>query len=116
MAPDLVAEFIDEFHREVNRQRQGAEIDRSAAQSELATVTRKLDGLVDAIADGLRAPDLQRRLDELGARKTELATRLAASAPSPVRLHPNLAELYRQKVSDCTPHWRIPNYGQKHST
>jgi site-specific DNA recombinase len=100
MAPDLVAEFIDEFHREVNRQRQGAEIDRSAAESELATVTRRLDGLVDAIADGLRAPDLQRRLDELGARKTVLATRLDASAPSPVRLHPNLAGLYRQKVTE----------------
>jgi site-specific DNA recombinase len=100
MAPDLVAEFIDEFHHEVNRQRQGAELERSGAQSELATVTRKLDGLVDAIADGLRAPDLQRRLDELGARKKELETKLDAPAPSPVRLHPNLTELYRQKVSD----------------
>jgi len=99
MAPELVAEFIDELHREVNRQRQGAELERSTAQSELAAVMRKLDGLVDAIADGLRGPDLQRRLDELGARKTELEVRLDAPAPSPVRLHPNLADLYRQKVT-----------------
>src|SRR6266567_7208968 len=84
MAPDLIAEFIDEFHREVNRQRQGAEIERSAAQSELAAVTRKLDGLVDAIADGLRGPDLQRRLDELGTRRNELGARLDAPAPPPV--------------------------------
>ena len=61
---------------------------------------RKLDGLVDAIADGLRAPDLQRRLDELGARKKELEVRLDAPALSPVRLHPNLADLYRQKVTE----------------
>jgi len=100
MAPDLIAEFIDEFHREVNRQRQGAELERSAAQSELAAVTRKLDGLVDAIADGLRGPDLQRRLDELGTRKKELGARLDAPAPPPVRLHPNLAVLYRQKVAE----------------
>jgi site-specific DNA recombinase len=100
MAPNLVAEFIDEFHREVNRQRQGAELVRYVAQSELATVTRKLDGLVDAIADGLRAPDLQRRLDELGVRKKELEERLVGPAPPPVRLHPNLAELYRQKVAE----------------
>jgi site-specific DNA recombinase len=99
MAPDLVAEFIDEFHREVNRRRQGDELDRSAAKSELAAATRKLDGLVDAIADGLRGPDLQRSLDELRARKKELETRLAAPAPSPVRLHPDLAVLYRQKVA-----------------
>jgi site-specific DNA recombinase len=100
MAPDLVAEFIDEFHREVNRQRQGAELERAAAQSELAAVTRKLEGLIDAIADGLRAPDLQRRLDEFGARKGELEARLAAPAPAPIRLHPNLSELYRQKVAE----------------
>ncbi len=100
MAPDLIAEFIDEFHREMNRQRQGAELERSAAQSELATVTRKLDGLVDAIADGLRGPDLQRRLDELGTRRNELGARLDAPAPPPVRLHPNLAVLYRQKVAE----------------
>jgi site-specific DNA recombinase len=100
MAPHLVAEFIDEFHRQVNRQRQGAELERSTTQAELATVMRKLDGLVDAIADGLRAPDLQRRLDELGARKKELETRLHAPAPSPVRLHPSLADLYRQKVTE----------------
>lgn len=98
MAPDLVAEFIEEFHREVNRQRQGAELERSTAQSELATVMRKLDGLVDAIADGLRAPDLQRRLNEL-PRKKELQVRLDAPASSPVRLHPNLADLYRKKVT-----------------
>ena len=100
MAPELIAEFIDEFHREANRQRRGAELKRSAEQSELAAVTRKLDGLVDAIADGLRGPDLQRRLDELGTRKQELGARLDTPAPPPVRLHPNLAVLYRRKVAE----------------
>jgi len=100
MAPELVAEFVEEFRREVNRQRQGAELERAAAQSELAVVMRKLDGLVDAIADGLRAPDLQRRLDELGTRKSQLEALLAAPPPPPVRLHPNLSGLYRQKVAD----------------
>jgi len=44
--PDLVAEFIDEYHREVNRQRHGAELERASVQSELVAVLRKLDGLV----------------------------------------------------------------------
>jgi site-specific DNA recombinase len=100
MAPDLVAEFIDEFHREVNRQRQGAELERAATKSELMVVMRKLDGLVDAIADGLRAAGLQQRLDDLEARKRDLVARLAAPAPPPVRLHPNLAEHYRRKVAE----------------
>jgi hypothetical protein len=100
IAPDLVAEFIDEFHREVNRQHHGAELKRTAAQSELATVSRKLDGLIDAIADGLRGAGLQQRLDELAMRKAELEARLAGPAPPPLRLHPNLAQLYRERVAD----------------
>lgn len=69
-------------------------------QAELATVKRKLDGLIDAIAGGLRAAGLQQRLDELESRKSELEARLATPASPPVRLHPNLAQLYRDKVAE----------------
>ncbi len=59
MHPDLVAEFIKEFHAEVNRQRRDAELSVTLKGRELDDVRRKLDGLVEAIADGLRAPGLQ---------------------------------------------------------
>jgi hypothetical protein len=63
-------------------------------------VQRKLNGLVEAIADGLRAPDLQRRLDELVSCRAEIQ-RMMSTAPSPApRLHPALADTYRQKVAD----------------
>ncbi len=39
------------------------------------------------------------KLEALEAEKAELETRLVAPTPSPVRLHPNLAELYREKVA-----------------
>jgi site-specific DNA recombinase len=100
MAPELVGAFIEEFHREVNRRRRDEELARSNLEAELAAVTKRLNGLVDAIADGLRAPGLQRRLEELEGRKAELEGLLAAPPPSPVRLHPNLAELYREKVAE----------------
>lgn len=71
-----------------------------AHRRELDSVTRKLDGLIDAIADGLRGAGVQQKLDTLEARKAELARLIATSeAPSP-RLHPNLAETYRTKVAD----------------
>ena len=61
-------------------------------------VQRKLAGVIDAIVDGLRSPSLQQRLDALEARKAELERSLAA-APMPAPcLHPNLAEVYRQRV------------------
>jgi site-specific DNA recombinase len=100
MAPEQVRAFIEEFHREVNLRRRDEEIARSTLEAELTSVKGRLDGLVDAIADGLRAPGLQRRLEELEGRKGELEGLLAASPSPPVRLHPNLAELYRERVAE----------------
>ncbi len=58
MAPDLVQEFIAAFHAEINRQRREEDAARGSKEAELASVKRKLGGLVDAIAEGVRAPDL----------------------------------------------------------
>ena len=100
MQPDLVAEFIAAFHAEVNRSRGEAEHERRRHEKRLAEVEQQLDGLITAIAEGLRSPGLQARLDALETREGRRSSAtLAAPAPSPVRLHPNLAELYRQKVA-----------------
>ena len=61
-------------------------------------MARKLNGLIDAIADGLRAPGMRQRLDELEARRVQLEQDLANVATTPVRLHPNLAQVYRRQV------------------
>jgi site-specific DNA recombinase len=67
---------------------------------ELDDVGRKLNGLIDAIADGLRTSGLKEKLEALEARKAQLETEIAAApAPAP-RLHPNLAEVYRKKVAN----------------
>jgi site-specific DNA recombinase len=71
----------------------------AARRRELDTVQRRLSGLIDAIADGIRAPGLQQKLDELESRKATLAGDLAAAPSSAPRLMPNLAELYRTKVT-----------------
>jgi site-specific DNA recombinase len=98
MAPELVEEFIRAFQKEINLQRREDDALRDAQRRELADVRRKLDGLIEAIADGLRAPGLQQRLDELEARRTDIDESLAASPTTPVRLHPNLAQVYRRQV------------------
>jgi len=100
MHPDFVAEFIREFHAEINRQRRDAELVINLKHRELEETCRKLDGLIEAIAEGFRAPGLQARLNELEQSKATLQSEVdGAPAPAP-RLHPNLAELYRQKVAN----------------
>ncbi|HWI25854.1 MAG TPA: recombinase family protein [Stellaceae bacterium] len=100
MAPEVVAEFVREFHAELNRQQGRLELGAVQKRRELDEVTRKLAGLIEAIADGLRAPGLQARLDQFEKRKAELSFELQEATPSPLRLHPNLSELYRKKVAD----------------
>ena len=98
MAPDLVADFIAAFHAEVNANRGEADAERRRAEKRKGEIERQLDGLITAIAEGLRSPGLQQRLDALEAERRQIDATLAAPAPSPVRLHPDLAELYRKKV------------------
>ena len=100
MRPDLVKEFVAGFHREINRLNRDRERGRESRVKEMKAVSRKLDGLIEAIADGLRTPGLKARLMELENRKLALDEELAhPPAPAP-RLHPGLAEVYRRKVEN----------------
>jgi site-specific DNA recombinase len=99
LSPEYVKEFIDAFHAEVNRQRRDAEIASAIKRKELDEVQRRLDGLIDAITDGLRAPSLQTRLDQLESRKSELQRELETAPPAAPRFHPRLADVYRDKIS-----------------
>ena len=100
MHPDLVAEFIREFHAEVNRQHRDAELSLALKNRELDDVRRKLDGLIEAIADGFRAAGLQTKLDQLEQHKSALEADIADAPATALRLHPNLAEVYRRKVAN----------------
>jgi hypothetical protein len=99
MAPELVAEFIRAFHEEVNRRQHTMQLALAQKRRELDDVQRKLAGLIEAIADGLRAPGIQTRLDELERRKATLASDVADAPAGTLRLHPNLAEVYYRKVA-----------------
>jgi hypothetical protein len=99
MRPELVEEFVRAFHEETNRARHAAELQVEARRHELSEANRKLDGLIEANADGFRAPGLQTKLDALESRGVALSQELAeAAAPAP-RLHTNLAELYAGQVA-----------------
>ncbi len=99
MVPDLVKEFVAAANAEINQSRAEETAGRDRLASKLAAVERQLDAIIEAIANGLRSGTLQAKLDQLEAERTDLTARLAAPAPSPVRLHPNLADAYHAKVA-----------------
>ena len=99
MHPDLVREFMAEYHRELNKQHASA--DHAAAQrvTDLARVKRELAKLIQAIKDGVPASSIKDEFIALEARKELLERDIAQAPESAPRLHPNLAEIYRQKVA-----------------
>ncbi|MGE3934297.1 MAG: recombinase zinc beta ribbon domain-containing protein [Rhodospirillaceae bacterium] len=98
LQPEYVQEFIREFHAEFNRLSRENEATAELKRRQLDTIGRKLDGLVDAIAEGLRTPGLKAKLEELEAAKSHLEAEIAKAPAPSVRLHPSLAEMYRRKV------------------
>ncbi|MBS1104356.1 MULTISPECIES: recombinase family protein [unclassified Gluconobacter] len=99
MDPALFKEFCDEFTLEINRLRMEKGADLVALKSELPKIERELDKAVQAILDGFASPALKTRMEELEARKAEIETQLADAPAPPPLLHPNMAELYRQKIA-----------------
>ena len=80
---------------EVLAAREGEYEQRTA---ELDRVERQIRAVIEAIKDGLRTPGMKEELFALEARKRLLMAEVKqAPAPRP-RLHPKLAELYRERV------------------
>ena len=100
MQPEAVRTFTAELHAEINRSHRDDEVERARLQRKRERVAAKLEGLYDAIAEGLHTEGLLERIKGMEAEKDRLAAALDRPPPSPVRLHPNLAEIYRAKVAE----------------
>ena len=98
MQPKAVEAFIQAYHDELNSGRDAEAAKRAELARQHKQVSGKLEGLYDAIADGLRTPGLMAKLESLEADKAALETKLSEPPPSPVRLHPNLSRIYQQRV------------------
>jgi site-specific DNA recombinase len=95
MHPDLVKEFIAEYHRELNRRSAVRDSERELHATELARIERQIRAIIEAIKDGMRSAAMKDELAGLEQRREEL-TGLIRRAPAPIpRLHPNLSEVYR---------------------
>jgi site-specific DNA recombinase len=90
----------------IARERDGA---LESQRSELGQVTRQTRSIIEAIKAGLFHASMKAEMDALEARKVQLEKELAVAEAPPVRLHPNLAELYRQKIADLRTALNAPD-------
>ena len=100
MRRDLFEEFCDEFTREMNRLRMEHRASLSAAEREFEPVQNDIRRVIEAIKNGFAGPDLKAAWDVLQARKTALEAKLESADEPPPLLHPGMAELYQQRVTD----------------
>jgi site-specific DNA recombinase len=101
MHPDLIREFIAEFQREMQEGRLTALSERGENERRLTKVRKDIEGLLTAITDGMYHPSMKAKMDTLEAERARLeAALLASPEPEPVALHPGLAGIYADKVSD----------------
>ena len=100
MRADLVEEFRSAFEQYLESHRAERRSAKLEIQRRLDKVGQQLDGLVSAIAEGLRGASVQARLDTLESEKLSLERQLAANRVRPLSLPPDLATNYRDKILD----------------
>ncbi len=102
MDPEVFKIFVVEFTAEWNKLQAEMSADRGALEVELIRVRAQIERLVDALADGTPAAAINSRLAIMEKRRLQLEQSLTQSeAPAP-RLHPNLAEVYRQRAASLS--------------
>lgn len=99
MEPGLFKEFCAEFTREVNRRRMERSSDLVGWRSECDRIERELTKLLTAIKAGGPIESIVVDMKRLESRKMELTQMLANSDEPPPLLHPNMAEIYHQRIS-----------------
>jgi site-specific DNA recombinase len=90
MHPELVAIFIDEFRKEVNRQRAEQDRYRDRTTRDLEKTQREIRRLVEAIKAGVPGAAVKDEMASLEARRVEFLAHLETAPPPMPRLHPTL--------------------------
>ncbi|MGL4397047.1 MAG: recombinase family protein [Hyphomicrobium sp.] len=101
LAPDIVDAAIEAYREERNRLAKDTARARRDIERDLATVDRKISGIVTAIEAGGDPRALAARLNDLEAERRNIDARLRASQGADVvALHPKASQRYAAKVAD----------------
>ena len=110
LAPELVETFVAEYVIEMNLANRNALSRRSKLEMELARVDRRIRTMVETIADTGGSRTLVEELRAIERKQDQLRDEIVAAGTPEVlpALHPNLAQVYRQKVERLEEALRDP--------
>ena len=106
MDQDMLEVFCTEYAKERNRLNVETEKGRSALEKELAAVNRDHGKLVDAIIAGISADHVKEKMEALSTQRIALEAELSrAPVIDPIRIHPNMATAYKERVGSLI--WQL---------
>jgi site-specific DNA recombinase len=100
LAPEIFAEFAEEYRRELKRLKAGQTDERESRAKRLTEVKARIDRIIDAIADGTASPTLKAKLSELETEKAHLGASRGPAHDELPEIHPNLPQLYKRRGAD----------------
>ena len=105
---ELFEEFCEEFTREMNRLRMEHRASLSAAAREIERLEARRKKLIEMVMEGVAPSVVKDELNANAARREQLA-QLAATEEVPPLLHPEMARIYREKVSELAKALQEPD-------
>lgn len=98
---ELFEEFCDEFTREMNRLRMEQRASMTSAKREVARIGTRIKKLLNLMLDDEIAVDEGKaEMKALDGRRKELEAQLKTADEPPPLLHPEMARIYRTKVTE----------------
>ena len=96
MRPEMVTAFVDEFHKELNREAAERDICRNRTEHDLEKTEREIRRLIEAIKSGVPGSAVKDEMTTLEARRLDLLARVEEALPAPATSEPCRA--LQQKV------------------
>jgi hypothetical protein len=97
---ELFEEFCEEFTREMNRLRMEHRASLSAAAREIERIEIRRKKLIEMVMNGVAPSEVREEMNANAACREELKAKLAAVDDPPPLLHPEMAGIYRAKVTE----------------
>jgi hypothetical protein len=111
---ELFEEFCDEFAREMNRLQMQHRASLSVPEREIERIEARRKKLIEMVMERVAPSVVKDELSANAARREQLEAKLAATEEPPPLLHPEMARIYRSKVTELVKALRSQTAGRSH--